>query len=43
MKIRENKQIMQISYTYVEKHKGVSQTEENRREVKEIDRKIKDR
>ena len=43
MKIRENKQIMQISYTYVDKHKGVSQTKENRREVKEIDRKIKDR
>ena len=43
MKIRENKQIMQISNTYVDKHKGVSQTGENRREEKEIDRKIKDR
>ena len=34
---------MQISNTYVDKHKGVSQRKEKRREVKEIDRKIKDR
>ena len=38
VKIRENKKIIQISNTYVDKHKGVSHTKENRREVEEIDR-----